>query len=86
MVAERLAGSVSGSVMPFARHPDLDLVVAPELLVHDEIFFNAARLDRSVALATDDYLALARPRVGPIAQHPAAGPAARPEPARRTTA
>ncbi|GKQ38390.1 YbaK/EbsC family protein [Streptomyces sp. A012304] len=85
-VAERLAGSVSGSVMPFARHPDLDLVVDPELLVHDEIFFNAARLDRSVALATDDYVALARPRVEPIAQHAAAGPAARPEPARRTTA
>ncbi|MFE9701945.1 YbaK/EbsC family protein [Streptomyces sp. NPDC005930] len=68
-VAERLAGSVSGSVMPFARHPELELVVDPDLLVHDEIFFNAARLDRSVALATSDYLALARPLVKPIAQH-----------------
>jgi Ala-tRNA(Pro) deacylase len=69
-VAEQLAGSVSGSVMPFSRHPELDLVVDPELLVHDEIFFNAARLDRSVALATDDYLVMARPRVEPIAQQP----------------
>ncbi|AZM56521.1 hypothetical protein DMA15_31350 [Streptomyces sp. WAC 01529] len=69
-VAERLAGSVSGSVMPFARHPELDLVVDPDLLLHDEIFFNAARLDRSVALATDDYVALARPRVEPITQQP----------------
>ncbi|MGW0330942.1 YbaK/EbsC family protein [Streptomyces sp. NPDC003011] len=69
-VAERLAGSVSGSVMPFARHPDLDLVVDPDLLAHDEIFFNAARLDRSVALATDDYVVLARPHVRSIAQQP----------------
>ncbi|MDA5283219.1 YbaK/EbsC family protein [Streptomyces sp. NPDC054904] len=67
-VAERLAGSVSGSVVPFARDPELDLVADPGLLVHDEIFFNAARLDRSVALATADYLALARPRVVAIAQ------------------
>ncbi|MGC9376718.1 YbaK/EbsC family protein [Streptomyces sp. MH13] len=81
-VAERLAGSVSGSVVPFARHPELDLVVDPELLVHDEIFFNAARLDRSVALDTDDYVALARPRVEFITQHSAT----RPETARRTTA
>ncbi|GCB45879.1 YbaK/EbsC family protein [Streptomyces sp. NL15-2K] len=71
-VAERLAGSVSGSVMPFARHPELDLVADPELLAHDEIFFNAARLDRSVALATDDYVAMALPRVRPIAQRPLA--------------
>ncbi|MFD5937817.1 YbaK/EbsC family protein [Streptomyces griseus] len=67
-VAERLAGSVSGSVMPFARHPELDLVADPELLVHDEIFFNAARLDRSVALATEDYVAMALPRIHPITQ------------------
>ncbi|MFG2132130.1 YbaK/EbsC family protein [Streptomyces sp. NPDC048751] len=71
-VAERLAGSVSGSVVPFARHPELDLVVDPDMLVHDEIFFNAARLDRSVALATDDYVAMALPRVAPIARPPLA--------------
>ncbi|MET8093899.1 YbaK/EbsC family protein [Micromonospora sp. NPDC005220] len=71
-VAERLAGSVSGSVMPFARHPELNLVVDPELLVHDEIFFNAARLDRSVALVTDDYVAMAEPQVHPIVQLPLA--------------
>ncbi|MBW5420656.1 YbaK/prolyl-tRNA synthetase associated domain-containing protein [Streptomyces sp. BG9H] len=67
-VAERLAGSVSGSVVPFALHPDLDLVVDPDLLVHDEIFFNAARLDQSVALATTDYVGLAAPRVENITQ------------------
>ncbi|MFI9100865.1 YbaK/EbsC family protein [Streptomyces fildesensis] len=66
-VSERLAGCVSGSVTPFALHPDLELVVDPDLLVHDEIFFNAARLDRSVAMATEDYVALAAPRLAKIA-------------------
>ncbi|WP_217230581.1 YbaK/EbsC family protein [Streptomyces anulatus] len=78
-IAERLAGSVSGSVVPFALHPDLDLVVDPDLLVHKEIFFNAARLDRSVALATDDYVSLAGPRVEVIAQRSLTGADAAPE-------
>ncbi|OKK04787.1 prolyl-tRNA synthetase [Streptomyces sp. CB03234] len=75
-VAEDLAGSVSGSILPFAFHPDLDLVADPDLLEHDEIFFNAARLDRSMSLATADYVALAAPRVARIAQQPRASFAA----------
>ncbi len=39
----------------------------PALTEQPELFFDAARLDRSVALATSDYLALAGPRVEPIA-------------------
>ena len=66
-VAERLAGSVAGTVLPFAFHPDLTLMVDPSLLAHDVIFFNAARLDRSLALRTSDYVALARPRLEQIA-------------------
>ncbi|MGW6916287.1 YbaK/EbsC family protein [Kitasatospora sp. NPDC054939] len=66
-VAERLAGSVSGSITPFAFSPELDLLVDEGLLEHDEIYFNAGRLDLSVALAVPDYLALARPTVAPIA-------------------
>ena len=61
--AEALAGSVSGTILPFSFHPDLELVVDPALLAHEEIFFNAARLDRSLALSTDDYRKLADPRV-----------------------
>lgn len=53
--AEALSGSVSGTILPFSFHPDLELVVDPELLEHPEIFFNAARLDRSLALNTQDY-------------------------------
>ncbi|MFG2650495.1 YbaK/EbsC family protein [Streptomyces sp. NPDC048436] len=70
--AERLAGSVSGTILPFSFDPELQLVVDPALLVHDEIFFNAARLDRSLALRTADYEAIAEPRTATIAQEAAA--------------
>ena len=67
-VAERLAGSVAGTVLPFAFHPDLVLVADPGIQRCEELFFNAARLDRSMALRTSDYLALAKPRLEKIAQ------------------
>jgi Ala-tRNA(Pro) deacylase len=66
-VAERLAGSVAGTVLPFAFHPDLILIADPSIASHDELFFNAARLDRSIALQTSDYMALAKPRLERIA-------------------
>jgi Ala-tRNA(Pro) deacylase len=66
--AESLAGSVSGTILPFSLHPDLHLVVDPALLKHPEIYFNAGRLDRSLALSTADYVRLAEPTVTPIAQ------------------
>jgi Ala-tRNA(Pro) deacylase len=65
--AETLAGSVSGTILPFSFHPDLELVVDPALLEHPEIFFNAARLDRSLALNTEDYLRIADPQVRTVA-------------------
>jgi Ala-tRNA(Pro) deacylase len=65
--AEALAGSVSGTILPFSFHPDLELVVDPDLTRHPEIYFNAARLDRSLALGTEDYLRLANARITPIA-------------------
>jgi Ala-tRNA(Pro) deacylase len=64
--AEELAGSVSGTVLPFSYDARLELVADPALLDAPELYFNAARLDRSVALATDDYVRLAAPRVAPI--------------------
>jgi Ala-tRNA(Pro) deacylase len=64
--AESLAGSVSGTILPFSFHPDLELIVDPGLLEHPEIFFNAARLDRSLALNTEDYLRIADPKVNAI--------------------
>lgn len=64
--AEELAGSVSGTVLPFSYDPRLELVADPSLLGRPELYFNAARLDRSVALATEDYVRLAAPRIEPI--------------------
>jgi Ala-tRNA(Pro) deacylase len=64
--AEQLAGSVAGTILPFSYDPRLELVVDPGLLSVPEMYFNAGRLDRSVALATEDYLRLASPRLVPI--------------------
>jgi Ala-tRNA(Pro) deacylase len=66
--AEDLAGSVVGTVLPFAIDPRLELIVDPAIKDHDEIFFNAARLDRSIALSTADYVRLANPRFESIAE------------------
>lgn len=66
-IAERLAGSVTGTVLPFSFNPELELMVDPALLENEEIYFNAARLDRSMALKTSDYFEIARPRLARIA-------------------
>ena len=66
--AEALTGCVSGSILPFSFHPDLQLITDPDLLVHTELFFNAARLDRSMVLSTRDYITVAKPRLGHIAK------------------
>ena len=67
-IAERLAGSVAGTILPFSFNEELELVVDPSLLESDEMYFNAARLDRSMALKTRDYIAVAKPRLGHIAK------------------
>jgi len=77
-IAERLAGSVSGTILPFAFDTALELIVDPELLEQQELFFNAARLDRSIILDTGHYVALARPRIAPIALADGAQPVSSP--------
>lgn len=71
-IAERLAGSVTGTILPFSFDPTLELIVDPALLANDEIYFNAARLDRSMALKASSYRAVAKPRVERIATTQAA--------------
>jgi Ala-tRNA(Pro) deacylase len=66
-IAERLAGSVAGTILPFSFNPELELVVDPTLLDHDELYFNAARLDRSIVLKADDYATVAKPRLERVA-------------------
>ena len=65
-IAEQLAGSVTGTILPFSFNPQLELLVDPSLFEHNELYFNAARLDRSLVLKTSDYIALTKPRFGRI--------------------
>src|SRR3954453_4877342 len=67
-IAERLAGSVVGTVLPFSFTTELQLIADPALLDHVELYFNAARLDRSLALRTADYVRIAQPRMARIAE------------------
>jgi Ala-tRNA(Pro) deacylase len=67
-VAERLAGSELGTILPFAFNSELELIVDPDLLENEEIFFNAGRLDRSMALKMADYMRLANPRIARITE------------------
>ena len=68
-IAERLSGCVVGTVLPFSFDPSLELIVDGELLTRNtELYFNAARLDRSMSLQSEDYAAIANPRIEKIAQ------------------
>lgn len=67
-IAERLSGSVSGTILPFSFDDDLELIVDPLLLENERIYFNAARLDRSLELLTSDYMDIAKPRLERISQ------------------
>ncbi|WP_328719293.1 YbaK/prolyl-tRNA synthetase associated domain-containing protein [Streptomyces sp. NBC_00247] len=65
-IAEDLAKSPSGTILPFSFDDRLELIVDPALLVHPEMYFNAGRLDRSLALSTADFRSVAEPRVEPV--------------------
>ncbi|WP_329242164.1 YbaK/prolyl-tRNA synthetase associated domain-containing protein [Actinoallomurus sp. NBC_01490] len=68
-IAERLAGSVVGTILPLSFTSELELIVDPKLFEGtDELFFNAARLDRSMALHVDDYKAISDATLEPISQ------------------
>lgn len=66
-LAEKLAGSVAGTVLPFTFDPRLELIVDPEVAQSRTMYFNAARLDRSIALSTEDYLKITKPTILQIA-------------------
>ncbi|WP_415947325.1 YbaK/EbsC family protein [Streptomyces sp. KLOTTS4A1] len=69
--AQRLTGCVSGAITPFSFDARLRLVVDTGLLDEEEIFFNAARLDRSLAVSTRDYRRIAAPLVADISDRTA---------------
>ncbi|MEU1074729.1 MULTISPECIES: YbaK/EbsC family protein [unclassified Streptomyces] len=70
--AERLAHAVPGTVLPFSFDPDLELITDPEVVARPRLYFNAARLDRSLVMSGADYAKLAQPRIeriaGPVAE------------------
>ena len=58
---------MTGDLEPAAdRDVYARLIADPALLDCGELYFNAGRLDRSVALASEDYLRLAGPRIARI--------------------
>lgn len=67
--ARELTGCEIGAIPPFSFNPDLQLIVDESLGVrHDEIVFNAGRLDASIQMQARDYLALARPQRAVLAR------------------
>jgi Ala-tRNA(Pro) deacylase len=60
-------GCVIGAIPPFSFSPRIKLVVDPALVQrHDEIAFNAGRLDTSIVLNSEDYLKAAQPTLADI--------------------
>jgi len=66
-VAEALGGCVAGTILPFRFDSRLELVVDTAVASSKTMYFNAGRLDRSLALDTADYIRIAKPRVERIA-------------------
>lgn len=66
-VARELTGCEIGAIPPFSFNPELALLVDPTLRSrHDEIVFNAGRLDASILMRTEDYFRVAAPAQAPI--------------------
>ena len=60
-------GCTIGAIPPFSFSPDIRLVVDPQLLSrHEEIAFNAGRLDTSIVLNAADYARIAEPLLADI--------------------
>lgn len=68
-VAERLAQSEVGTVLPFAMDDGVLVIADPALLAEERLYFNAARLDRSITMTSQDYLRFQKPRVESISVH-----------------
>ncbi|MDR2244233.1 MAG: YbaK/prolyl-tRNA synthetase associated domain-containing protein [Burkholderiales bacterium] len=62
--AQALTDCEMGAVPPVSFHPELLLIVDPGLASrHDEISFNAGLRERSIIIATEDYLRIVAPRL-----------------------
>lgn len=60
-------GCQIGAIPPFSFSSKIKLVVDPDLINnHDEIAFNAGRLDRSIVLDSRDFVRIAQPILEPL--------------------
>ncbi len=66
--AQELTGCVIGAIPPFSFSDQLRLLADPLIQQHDEVVFNAGRLDRSIMMKLRDYIRIANPYLVPIAQ------------------
>lgn len=62
--AEALTGCTMGAVPPFTFDERLQLAVDDRLLSEPKIYFNAAVLEQSFAVAAADYIRAAKPKTG----------------------
>ncbi len=66
-LASQMTGCVMGAVPPFSFRADLVVLADPAIRDNAEVVFNAGRLDRSIFMAGDDYVAIADPLFAGIA-------------------
>jgi Ala-tRNA(Pro) deacylase len=66
--AERMSGCTSGCLIPFSFDEAFSIVFDLALLEPPEVYFNAACLDRSIAVNPHDLVALSRPRLAEISR------------------
>jgi Ala-tRNA(Pro) deacylase len=66
--AMQVTGCAIGAIPPFSFWPHVRLAADPVLIdSHDEVAFNAGRLDRSMVLDSKDYVRIAQPLLVPLA-------------------
>ena len=67
---ETLTRCLFGAIPPFSFHSQLTLIADPFLFSQfSEIAFNAASLEKSIILNSEDYLRIARPRLVSFHHH-----------------
>lgn len=67
-MATEMTGCVMGAVPPFSFRDDLVVLADPAIRDNTEVCFNAGRLDRSIFMARDDYVAVVDPLFASIAE------------------
>jgi Ala-tRNA(Pro) deacylase len=68
-IAERLTYCERGAIAPFSFRPDeLEVIADPSILEQEQLYFNAARLDRSLGISACDFMYAARPRLAKVAE------------------